>query len=581
VTYKDVRDKASYAPWVMYRRFMDFAWAEGVEWSKKHAREADPGARLALANTFGPNPFSGRDYYLLCKANDYWMEYSCETRSPMPGGAMRYCFDTMRSFSPGVPNHPWIGYRFDDECLHYAPWWTALHGATGVSPYGALSLGPPSGSWAVIFPTLQHTRRGDIYAKEFHELKSGIGKLLMTSKRTQSPIAILWSQPSMYVAWAMSGQEGNPGATSKKNAYSQYFMSRQAFRYSALMSGRQFDYVSEEQIMEGALKDYRALALPAAYAISEATAKKIVEFVREGGVIVADMGCGLTNESGKPYADGGPLEKLLCFKRKGAALSYDERKVQLPFGRGGQSVEMACVGGEDIEPGVECVRDSAGKVCCVTQRLEKGRTVFLNCAAPWALETGGVWEGLPRITEVTSLDGGKRPKDFEAVLFENGEQRYLAVLHDYMNEDENYPVRLRLPQKPHVYDVRTGKYLGEKDFIEADILPGGCAMYALLPYQVQSVKVQCENAQAGKPCKVECEIGGAGKGSQLLHVEVTTPSNTPAPHYSRNVVAENGRASFAIPFAFNDPAGDWKVEVCDVASGVKGSAAIQLREAGM
>jgi hypothetical protein len=523
VTYKDVRGKQSCAPWVMYRSFMDWAWAEGVEWAKKNARQSDPGVMLALANTFGPNPFSGRDYYLLCKANDYWMEYACETRSPMPGGAMRYNFDAVRSFS-NKPNHPWVGYRFDDEYIRFAPWWTALHGATGVSPYGALSLAPPTGSWAMIYPALQHTRRGQLYAQEIRPLKTGIGKLLMSSHRAQAPVAILWSQPSMYVAWAMSGQEGYPGAISKKNAYCQYFMSRQAFRHSVLASGRQFDYICEEQIMQGDLKNYRCLALPGAYAISESLARKLEDFVRDGGTLIADGGCGLTNGVGRPYTAGNPMEKLRTFG--------------------------------------------------------KGKTVFMNHPAEANAELNALWDSLPQIADVTSDDGTKRPADIELVLFEDGDHRYLGAIHNYMNDDENYPIRLKLPQKAHVYDMRAGKYLGETDAIETDLAPGGCAMYALLPYQVGSLKIQCGGAETGKPCKVECEVqraDGAAVGRHMLHLDVMTPAGALAQHYSRNVIAENGRATIAIPFAFNDPPGEWKIGVRDVATGVNASSTLSLK----
>ncbi len=525
VAYKDIRGKPTFAPWVMYRRFMDWAWAEGVEWTRRHGRQADPGLMLALANTFGPNPFSGRDYYLMCGANDYWMEYNCETRSPMPGGAIRFNFDAVRCFGPNLPNHPWIGYRFEDEYIRFAPWWTALHGATGVAPYGAMSFGPPQGSWAVIFPTLQHTRRGRLYAKELQELKSGIGKLLMNMKRAPAPVAILWSQPSMYVAWAASDQEGNPNNISKKNAYSRYFQSRQAFRQSALAGGRQFDYVSEEQVMQGALRPYRAVALPAAYAISEKLAQELERFVRDGGLLVADADCGLTNEAGRPYADGGPMKKLLDPARP---------------------------------PG-------------------KGRTVLLEGPAAESPLTKGLWDGLPRIAEVTSLDGKKSPADYELVLLQDGEQRCLGVLHDYLNDEENYPVRLKLANKAHVYDMRTAQYLGERDAIECDLPPGGCAMYSLSPHRVEGLQIRSAAAEAGKPCSLECEAAGGGKGVRVLRVEAVRPDGAPAPHYSRSVVAENGRAGFAIPFAFNDPSGPWKIIVRDIASGVRTTAEILVK----
>jgi hypothetical protein len=128
--------------------------------------------------------------------------------------------------------------------------------------------------------------------------------------------------------------------------------------------------------------------------------------------------------------------------------------------------------------------------------------------------------------------------------------------------------------------MRAGKYLGETDAIETDLAPGGCAMYALLPYQVGSLKIQCGGAETGKPCKVECEVqraDGAAVGRHMLHLDVMTPAGALAQHYSRNVIAENGRATIAIPFAFNDPPGEWKIGVRDVATGVNASSTLSLK----
>lgn len=104
--------------------------------------------------------------------------------------------------------------------------------------------------------------------------------------------------------------------------------------------------------------------------------------------------------------------------------------------------------------------------------------------------------------------------------------------------------------------------------------------------------VQCGNAEIGKPCDVWCDVLRSGAlsfdvlsgrfippvpGRHVLHFEVTSPSGAAAPHYSRNVVAKNERASFGIPFSLNDPTGDWKIEVRDVASGVKATDVIEIK----
>ena len=102
-TFHDVRGKDTFAPWVMFRRFQEWTWAEGIKTANRSAREADPTSLLALPNTFGAKPFVGRDYWLLAHANAYTMEYPEETRSTIPNRAV---FDTLRSFNPQTKHHP-------------------------------------------------------------------------------------------------------------------------------------------------------------------------------------------------------------------------------------------------------------------------------------------------------------------------------------------------------------------------------------------------------------------------------------------------------------------------------------------
>ncbi|HUS81616.1 MAG TPA: beta-galactosidase, partial [Armatimonadota bacterium] len=239
VSFEQAREAGNLAPWVMYRRFMDWVWADGVTWVSSNARRADPTAMCALANSFGQAPFSGRDYELLATANDYTMEYPPEASGTTPWGCH---FEAERCFAPEVVHHPWIGYRHVQEALHYEPWWCALHGASGVSVYGTMSVFVGNNSWAQVFPTMQLTERGRIFAEVCRPLQQGLGKALMSARRPQPPIAILWSQPSLYAAFGLSDATSISDARASGEPYRQYFYSRDTFRRAIIASGRQFDY---------------------------------------------------------------------------------------------------------------------------------------------------------------------------------------------------------------------------------------------------------------------------------------------------------------------------------------------------
>lgn len=572
-TYKDVQAGKTCAPWLMYRRFMDWTWAEGIEWTKKGAKSGDPGILVAMPNTFGPNPFSGRDYYFLSKVNEYRLEYASETRSKGNRGSF---YDALRSFAPEVRDHPWIGYRFDDETILYAPWWTAFHGATGFSVYGTMSLFAGKNSWAQVFPTLQHTRRGRMYADQAKELKEGIGKLLIEARRARPPIAILWSQPSMYVAWVLSGQTGHPMVFSKNNAYGRYFTSRESFRLAATGGGRQFNYLVEKQIAEGALKDYSCLVLPAVYALSDSEIETIRRFVEDGGTVIADVGVGLTNAVGARRANHDRVGGLFGFRRKSESPVYVERPLRLRM----SPDPITVFGREEIEalPGAECEPYEDGVPALLRTTRGKGRTIFLNFVTDRSAELRGVFDGVARIGEVVSADGARRPADYDLVEFEMGAGRYLGVTHFHLNDDPNdEKIVIRLGAAAEVYDVRGRKSLGKKDAIEAAIPPGGAAFYSLLPYRVEGVDVTCGPAKERSKVDVACVVRADGQvGDHVLRVDVLRPDGAAHPAYCRNIVARGGKGVFAIPLALNDPQGRWTVVCRDVATGVEGKAGFDL-----
>jgi len=576
-TYKEVRGTATYAPWLMYRRFMDWTWAEGVAWSAENAKLGDPDVLVSMPNTFGLNPFAGRDYYRLSKVNDYRMEYARETRSKAGG-----FFDALRSFAPRVRDHPWVGYKFDDETILYAPWWTAFHGATGFSVYGTLSFFAGKNSWAQIFPTLQHTRRGLLYAEQARELCGGIGKILIEARRVQAPIAVLWSQPSLCVAWVASEQTGHPMNKSLDNRYGHYFGNRETFRLAIAGSGRQFDYVTEEQIATGVLDPYQCLVLPAAYALGEGSLARLRTFLEAGGTVVATPGVGLTNEAGAVLEAGAPQTRLFGFTRTAPEVSCKERELRLTLAPDADPATFTSLARDQVEAvdAVDCQKYDDGALALIRTRHGKGQAIFLNFVSRDATALRAVFAGLPRTADVTSLDGAERPADYECVQFDMGGNRYLGVTHGHLNDDPNHDaVQLRLPAAAQVYDVRARRALGRTDRIEAQLPPGHAAFYALLNYEVTRVKVACRRTRRGQDGRVSCGIRakGARAGDHVVRVTVATPDGAEAPAYCRNVVARGGKAAFSIPFALSDPPGKWTVTCRDVASGVEGEDVLTVK----
>jgi hypothetical protein len=57
---------------------------------------------------------------------------------------------------------------------------------------------------------------------------------------------------------------------------------------------------------------------------------------------------------------------------------------------------------------------------------------------------------------------------------------------------------------------------------------------------------------------------------------VTGPDGAFRPEYAQVVVEEGPGATFTLPSALNDPAGEYRVRVTDVLSGASAEAALRL-----
>ncbi len=565
VAYRDAREQATWAPWLEFRRFMDWYWTESVDLIRSGMREGDPAIPVAYPNTFGPNPFAGRDYWQLAQASEYSMEYMTEVRGGVDSAGHRMAFEPFAQWTaPGTPHLPWVGYVHEPEDIEFIPWWASLHGASGVTIYGSMSTFAGNASWAQLYPDLRITKRGALYEEVTRDLREGVGKLLMSAERPQPKIAMLWSQPSMYVGWMLSEFEGDPGGPGGRadDPYGSHGWSRMAWRHLIHATGRQYDWLCEEQL-PGAIRGYDVLVLPATYALDERVVEAARSLLALGGTVIADMGVGITNEHGLPGARDEALEELFGLERAGTP-TWTKREMTLA----GLPVEVYA--------------DAAGEPeISMKEHPGGGRAYALSFVAPrnnamlqW-LEAEAL-AGLPKLAAMDHLPG--EPGEYELVRLESGPIAVLGVLRERRMALSDGPLTLTLPEEREVYDVRAGRHLGRTDRITADLRPGETALYALLPYRVESLAVRASGAAPGAACRVSAVLRASAPtpGDHVLRFEVRDPSGALSEAYARNVLSERGVAQLTIPFALNDAQGEWRVTVRDIATGTEGEATVSL-----
>ena len=138
---------------------------------------------------------------------------------------------------------------------------------------------------------------------------------------------------------------------------------------------------------------------------------------------------------------------------------------------------------------------------------------------------------------------------------------------------QTYPgLHLQLPAAGHLYDVRTGQYLGYDDAINCDLNPGDAHLWACMPYKVEGVEITGpETVRPGAPATFNLRIMSnnetIGLGLHVFRVELRDPADQVLKHYSANITAQNGVGSVTIPLAQNDPPGRWRIIARDVTTG--------------
>ena len=182
----------------------------------------------------------------------------------------------------------------------------------------------------------------------------------------------------------------------------------------------------------------------------------------------------------------------------------------------------------------------------------------------------------------TTLADGSRPLCVAQMLYTDGAARYLCIEQDLLLPSlADQPGHMKLPEPAFVYDMRTGKRVGEGQVSEWDVTfaRGDPHVYALLLYEVTGVTIDAPaQIAAGETATVKTAVqASAEPGYHVVRLDVYAPGADAAHRqYSRNIGCEGGAGETIIPFALSDAKGQWRLVAHDVATGVKTERALTL-----
>ncbi len=267
------RTDGNYSAWADFKAWMDVAYAHALRAGTDAVHRADPKALAGIEGGQIPG-WGGYDYTQLANAVDVMELYDFGDN-----------VEIVRSLNPKMII---LTTSFDGGPAEtHRVWHELLQGNRGLILWDEKSefigedgsLGP----------------RGREAAPTYRKIRDGLGALLIGSARHTDPVAILYSPASMRTSWMLDWKDKGD-AWSRRDAEAEYedtpLRSATAnYLRRVEHAGLQPMFVAPQQVETGKLQQagFRILMLPHAIALSAKEADAIRRFVRQGGMVIADI----------------------------------------------------------------------------------------------------------------------------------------------------------------------------------------------------------------------------------------------------------------------------------------------------
>jgi hypothetical protein len=167
--------------------------------------------------------------------------------------------------------------------------------------------------------------------------------------------------------------------------------------------------------------------------------------------------------------------------------------------------------------------------------------------------------------------------------FGAGDLSYIGVVSGRGLEALRVPYQIQIPEKKHVYSVRTREYLGFHDLftfkLDEETRRAG-DIISLLPYKVEGLKVEALNSiQTGDKLSFAVRVLPEIAQSQrhVIAVRAIDPHGNDLHWYRHSIETDEGVADSFIGIPANAPPGKWILRLMDVASGVTRDVPIEVK----
>jgi beta-galactosidase len=245
------------------------------------------------------------------------------------------------------------------------------------------------------------------------------------------------------------------------------------------------DFVHVDQIANGKLQDYDLLCLPFSFMMSQTAATHIEEFVREGGVVVAEARTAWNNERGYcgEAVPGLGLEQVFGCRERGTQGVPEDVAVPMRITRDHAALPLLSRGdvltGARFQEELEVLSETAdvvgefenGAPAIVANRYGRGWAVFVGTMLSFAFYTtqdensGRLLKGLARLAGIeppVEVDGIPIGLDIEPRLLEGKDEEghpfYVFFALNHTDRPTQPQFRIAAPQGDYTAtDIVTGR----------------------------------------------------------------------------------------------------------------------------
>ena len=237
-------------------------------------------------------------------------------------------------------------------------------------------------------------------APTYLEANEKLGPLMAKAEWIHDGVAIYYSHASIQLGWIMDAEaHGTTWINRNDDArLGGSHLLRHAWENMLRDSGLQYSFLSYVDVVQkGVPAEYKVLILTGAMCLSDAEARRIKEFVENGGTVIADYLPGVWDQHGKGRANGGALDELFGVKHDPKMTAADVFNGKRP----GKPETLWCEADQDANFGYKaytdlltkantCIKDESGFNKAVRKmdvakvnKVGKGTAVLMNLSPQW------------------------------------------------------------------------------------------------------------------------------------------------------------------------------------------------------